>query len=318
VTVSTYRPDARYPRCILGTCCVPWTADYQFDEALFRRSVAHTLKHGTRHLYTFGTAGEGHAVSERQFQQITRAFVDEMTSAGATPMLGLISLSLAQVLDRVEWAVGLGVKQFQLSLPSWGTCTETEAFTFFERICTRFTECSFLHYNLRRAGRLLQPAEYGRIASAFENLVAVKLAGATGDDALAVHQAAPSLRLFLTEKTFAEGCARGVPAGFLVSYASMNWQLVQEYYAACLGGDADRIGTHRAQQDAVITALREAVAGAAHMDGAFDCMFVKQHLPEFPLRLLPPYAAASDEAFQRFIDGVRKCCPNWLEQGADR
>jgi dihydrodipicolinate synthase/N-acetylneuraminate lyase len=300
-------------RVIVGTCCVPWTADYQLDEPLFRRSIQLDIKSGTRYLYLFGTAGEGHSVSDRQFQQITRVFVDEMkTSGGAEPMVGLISLSLSQVIDRIEWAIGIGVRQYQLSLPSWGTCTEAEAFTFFERVCTRFPQCEFLHYNVRRSGRLLGAAEYGRLASAFPNLVSAKLAGATGEDALAIHKAAPRLKLFLTEKTFAEGRALGVLAGFLISYASLNWELAHRYYDAVVAGDTDTIATMRAEQDGVIKILRETVAGAAHMDGAFDLMFVKCHLPEFPLRLLPPYAYVSDEAYARFIEGVARQYPNWI------
>jgi dihydrodipicolinate synthase/N-acetylneuraminate lyase len=309
-TEQSPRPD----RAILGTCCIPWTADYELDERLFRRSIQLDIEHGTRYLYLFGTAGEGHAVSDRQFQHITRIFVDEIkTSGGAEPMVGLISLSLSQVIDRIEWAVGIGVRHYQLSLPSWGTCTEAEAFTFFERVCTRFPQGEFLHYNVRRSGRLLSAAEYGGISSAFPNLVAAKLAGATGEEARAIHAAAPRLKLFLTEKTFAEAHALGVPAGFLVSYASFNWQLVHRYYDAVIAGDTDTIAAMRAEQDGVIKILRETVAGAAHMDGAFDLMFVKRHLPEFPLRLLPPYASVSDEAYGRFIEGVRQQYPHWLQ-----
>ena len=310
----TEHDTARYSRCIMGTCCVPWTIDYRFDELLFRRSVQRAARDGTRHLYIFGTAGEGHAVSERQFEQITRAFADEMTQLGAQPMVGLISLSLSQILDRIEWAASIGVRQFQITLPSWGTCTELEAFTFFERICGRFTTLSFLHYNVRRAGRLLSAAQYGRLAESFPNLVAVKMAGAAGEDALAVQQVAPALRLFLTETTFADACALDVRAGFLVSYASLSWTLTKRYFEAVVTGDRATVARLREQQEGVIRIMREATGKMAHMDGAFDLMFVKRHLPEFPLRLLPPYARVSDEAFEQFIDGVRQAYPEWLEE----
>lgn len=306
--------ERRYPRCIMGTCCVPWTADFQLDEALFRRSVAHACREGTRHLYLFGTAGEGHAVSGRQFRQITDAFVDEMRGRGAAPMVGLIGTSLAETLERIEWAAARGVGGFQISLPSWGTCTEAETFAFFERVCGRFPALSFLHYNLRRAGRLLAPAEYGRLAEAFPNLVAVKMAGASGADALAVQEAAPGLRLFLTEKAFAEGCELGVEAGFLISYASMNWRLAHDFYDAGVARDLAALAVHRQAQQTVLAAMREATADAgAHMDGAFDLLFVKRYLPEFPLRLLPPYASVDDAGFARFMDLVRERCPAWLE-----
>lgn len=304
----------RYPRCIMGTCCVPWTGGYTLDETLFRLSIAHAAERGTPHLYIFGTAGEGHAVSAKQFQQITRVFTEEMVARSLEPMVGLISLSLSEVLDRIAWAGGLGVKRFQLSLPSWGTCTEAEAFSFFEQVCARFPRFEFMHYNLKRSGRLLSPTEYGRLSEAFPNLVAVKMAGASGADALAVHEAAPGLRLFLTEKAFAEAGALGVPAGLLISYASMNWRLAQAYYAAVVAGDAEAVGKHREQQTGVIELMREAVGDGPHMDGAFDLMFVKKAMPAFPLRLLPPYLPVTPEAYERFIAAVGKRYPAWLDR----
>lgn len=307
----------RYPRCVMGTCCIPWTVDYALDEPLFRDSIAHVASQGTRHLYLFGTAGEGHAVSDRQFQQITRVFADEMGRIGAAPMVGLINTSLATVLDRIEWAQSIGVTQFQVSLPSWGTCTEVETFRFFEQVCGRFPAASFMHYNLKRSGRLLAAAEYARLAEAFPNLVAVKMAGATGDDALAVQQAAPALRLFLTEKAFAEGCERGVEAGFLISYASTNWPLAHRYFDAGVAGDLETVAAHRKEQQGVLTIMREATADSgAHIDGAFDLLFVKRYLRQFPLRLLPPYTAVKDAAFERFIDGVRRQFPHWLDDAS--
>lgn len=306
--------EHRFPRCVMGTCCIPWTADFRLDETLFRRSVRHAAAHGTRHLYLFGTAGEGHAVSDRQFRQITDAFVDEMNGLGAAPMVGLISASLAQVVDRIEWAAERGVEQFQISLPGWGACTEVETFRFFEQTCGRFPTRSFLHYNVRRSGRLLAAAEYGRLAEAFPNLVAVKMAGATGADALAVQEAAPTLRLFLTEKAFAEGCELGVEAGFLISYASMNWRLARAFYDAGVARDVAALAAHRLEQQGVLQVMRDATADSgAHMDGAFDLLFVKRYLPDFPLRLLPPYTAVGEAAFGRFIDGVRERFPHWLD-----
>ena len=48
-----------------------------FEEDIFRRSVQHLLMQGIRDLYIFGTAGEGYAVTERQFDEITRVFLEE-------------------------------------------------------------------------------------------------------------------------------------------------------------------------------------------------------------------------------------------------
>ena len=306
--------ETRYDCDLMGTCCIPWTEAYTLDEQLFRQVVRHLATQGTRHLYIFGTAGEGHAVSTRQFQQITRVFAEEMRSLDCQPMVGVITPSLSEVLDRVTWAGEQGVTQFQISLPSWGTCTPDEAFVFFETVCNAFPDFQFMHYNLKRAGRLISAEEYGQLAAALPNLVAAKLAGTTAEDALAIQAAAPALRLMLTEKAFAEMCALGGDAGLLLSYASMNWGLARQFYEDAIHGRDQAVLAHRKEQQAVLALMREAVGDGPHMDGAFDTMFIKCHVPAFPLRLLPPYQAVDDEAYKRFVESVARAYPHWLSE----
>src|SRR4051812_36023428 len=108
----------RYHHCILATCCVPWNADFSFAEDIFRRQVRHLIAHGIHDLYIFGTAGEGHAVTDGQFEQITRVFLEETRGDGLRSMVGVISLSLPTVIERIERAKEMGARRFQISLPS--------------------------------------------------------------------------------------------------------------------------------------------------------------------------------------------------------
>ncbi len=86
-------PPSPAAPAILATAVVPWTDRLEFDEPAFRRQV-HAIARGlTRHIYVFGTAGEGYAVTERQFDQITRAFWASAQEAGVTPMVGVIHAS---------------------------------------------------------------------------------------------------------------------------------------------------------------------------------------------------------------------------------
>ena len=52
----------RYPSTIMVSCVIPWTADEEIDERRFRAQADAALAAGYRHLYVFGTAGEGYAV----------------------------------------------------------------------------------------------------------------------------------------------------------------------------------------------------------------------------------------------------------------
>jgi dihydrodipicolinate synthase/N-acetylneuraminate lyase len=148
--------EARYPRTILGTCCVPWNEDGTLAEGVFRASVRALAGGGLRDLYLFGTAGEGYAVTDALFERIVRVFVEETAVLGVPPMVGVISLSLPTIVERIERAAALGVERFQISFPSWGTLSDGEVEAFFRHTCGRFP-----------ALRLLPPYQ-GASEAAFE------------------------------------------------------------------------------------------------------------------------------------------------------
>ena len=58
----------------MATCVTPWDEKYEFIEGLFRQQVRQLIERLTSHLYIFGTAGEGYAVSDRQFENIATVF----------------------------------------------------------------------------------------------------------------------------------------------------------------------------------------------------------------------------------------------------
>ena len=68
----------RYEKCILATCPVPWDENYDFSEGIFRDQLRLISGNGTKHIYIFGTAGEGYAVTDSQFARITEVFSDEI------------------------------------------------------------------------------------------------------------------------------------------------------------------------------------------------------------------------------------------------
>src|SRR5688572_23473932 len=130
---------ARYKRTVLGTCCLPWRGDGRLDESIFRRTIHNLVGAGLKDLYIFGTAGEGHAVTEDDFRRVTEIFVSVMAEAGgAPPMVGVINLSLPTVLNRIAFGAALGVKTFQFCLPAWGSITDREVRQVFAEVCDRF------------------------------------------------------------------------------------------------------------------------------------------------------------------------------------
>ncbi len=289
--------NKRFPSTILATAVIPWDEEYRFQEDLFRRQVR-LLRDGlTPYIYLFGTAGEGYAVSDSQFDAIVNAFRDEMLP-GTHPMVGVVNLSLQTIIERIERCRARDIRTFQLSLPGWGTLTDREVDIFFEQTCGRFPDCQFLHYNLPRAGRVLGGDDYARLAPAHSNLVAVKFGG-SGDAAFYsdLLGKAPQIQFFLTEFGYATVRGLGQECGFLISLASCHFARARKYFDA-RGSELEMMAQELQQ---VVSAIRDAVADHGHMDGVYDKMFTKIHMPEFPLRLLPPYTAAGDQQFEAFL-----------------
>jgi dihydrodipicolinate synthase/N-acetylneuraminate lyase len=301
----------RFPACILATVVVPWTAEYQLDEGLFRHEVATLLAAGYSHLYVFGTAGEGYAVTDAQFQHVAGVFVDEMRLGGAEPMVGVISLSLGTILERIALARdSLGVRLFQISLPSWGALEEAEVRTFFDVVLGTYPDCQFLHYNLLRTKRLVTAPEYAAIAADHPNLVATKNSTDSMGRIRELIEGVPSVQHFLNEHGFLYGSLIG-ECGLLISLATLNLQRGQDYFTAGQRGDAKTLMHMEAELSRLGQALRECLGGGL-IDGAFDKVLWWLHDQRFPLRLLPPYQGASVDAAARFAAFVGENYPDWM------
>jgi dihydrodipicolinate synthase/N-acetylneuraminate lyase len=298
---------------VLATVVVPWTAELELDEGLFRREIERLLAAGYRQLYIFGTAGEGYAVDDQTFAHVSRVFVQAMTAGGAEPMIGVISPSLDVVRQRIAFARDtLGVTRFQVSLPNWGVLTLAEVRTFFDAVLGSFRECSFLHYNLMRAGRLLTGAEYAVLAADHPNLVATK----NSTDSMQrirdlLDQAAP-LQHFLNERGFCYGSLIG-ECGLLISVGTTNLAQGQRYFAAGRARDLETLLRLEGELHEIARTFHACVAadGVARIDGAYDKVLWALHEPRFPLRLRPPYAGAAPAVVDEFRAALVAHWPGW-------
>jgi len=223
--------DKRYPANILATCCIPWNEDGSLAEEIFRREIRNLRENLTRDLYLFGTAGEGYAVTDQQFDEIVRVFREETNQPDVRGMVGVISLSLPIMIERIGRAREQGIRYFQISLPAWGALTDGELKTFFKEICGRFPDCSFLHYNLMRTKRLITPDEYAVLANEHPNLVATKNSTDSEGRIQGLMAKAPQLQHFFTETGYGIGRQIG-ECGLLISMASVQFAEAKRYYEA--------------------------------------------------------------------------------------
>ena len=277
---------------MLGAVDIPWTEDFRLDEEAFRRLLKRLIRLGFDCLYVMGTAGEGYAMSDTRFRHVVEVFVDEMKRAEAKPQVGAISLSTEQVIERVRYAHGKGVRSFQISLPSWGAVSDAEMLTFFKVVCGEFPDSEFLHYNLLRTKRILTGDDYRRVVDVVPNLTSTKQS--TYDMGLirGWMVKAPELQHFFLQHSFAYGCVFG-ECSLLCSMAGLFPKLTREYFEASRSGDIARAFQIQARFVELGEGLYGHVKGT-YMDGAYDKFLVWLADPSFPRRLLPPYETFSD------------------------
>lgn len=287
----------RYPQAVLVSCEVPWDEQEQLIEEVFRREVRMALAE-FNHLYIFGTAGEGYAVDTPRFQQIVRIFHEETRGDNIYPMVGVIGLSTANLVERIGFAYDVGFRVFQISLPSWGALNDWELLTFFRDVCGAFPAAQFLHYNLPRTKRVLTGADYRRLIDAIPNLVATKNTGGGLDRAADLLQNAPELQHFFGEQNFPHGCMYGECA-LLSSFGPMSPHKAKALFEAGRSGDLVNMFKLQKEFHDMLYGVLGPLLAEGRIDGAYDKLLVRLGgLEEMPLRLLSPYQGFSEEQYQ--------------------
>lgn len=287
----------RHPQGMLGPCDTPWNAQYELDESLFRKHVSRIIALGYTEVYVMGTAGEGYAMTDSQFRNVVDVFVDVACQPGITPQIGVISLSMGQILERLDYAYGKGVRMLQISLPSWGPLSDSEMVTFFKTVCGSFPEAKFLHYNISRTKRLLNGADYSRIVDEVPNLVATK--NSTYDMGLIrdLMLKAPELQHFFLQHSFPYGCLYG-ECSLLSSLSGIFPGLTKQLFDAGSNGRIEESFDIQRRMIEIHDGIFGDVVGV-HIDGAYDKVLANIVDSDFSPRLLPPYEALPEDVVKK-------------------
>lgn len=302
---------ARYPQAILVSCEIPWDENENLLEEVFRQEIRH-LSQNFNHLYIFGTAGEGYAVDTARFQRIVRVFYEETRGDDVQPMVGVIALSTANVIERLSFAYEVGFRVFQISLPAWGALNDVELMTFFQDVCGVFPEAQFLHYNLPRARRVLEGADYIRLVEAIPNLVATKNTGSGLPRAADLMRQAPELQHFFGEANFPHGCLYG-ECSLLASLGPLTPHKSKELFAAGLARDMDKLFHLQQGFHNLLTDILGPLLAQGRMDGAYDKLLVRLGgFEAMPLRLLSPYQGFTEKDYQTCMQVLYAKYPDWV------
>ena len=306
---------ARYPQAILVSCEIPWDEHERLLEDIFRQEIRMVLEH-FNHLYIFGTAGEGYAIDSARFQQIVDIFYDETRGENVHPMVGVVGLSTANIIERIAYAHDVGFRTFQISMPAWGALNNVEVMTFFQDVCGAFPDSQFLHYNLPRAKRVLEAPDYRRLIDAVPNLVATKNTGGGMARAAALMKEAAELQHFFGESNFPHGSLYG-ECSLLASFAAMSPHKSKELFEAGRARDVAPLFELQKEFHDMLMDVLGAHLSAERIDGAYDKMLVRLGgLEAMPMRLLSPYQCFTEDEYQAAKAILHEKYPHWLAANA--
>ena len=300
----------RYEQTILVSCEIPWDDRQRFIDRIFCEQVRYLLRVGFDHLYIFGTAGEGYAVDTATFRSIAELFYAETRSAVA--QVGVIGLSTANVIERLSIAYGIGFRDFQISLPCWKPLNDDEMLSFFVDVCGAFPDARFLHYNLPRAGRLLDANHYRRIADAVPNLAATKNTCTTVTSTLSLMRKVPEIQHFLSEAMFPVGCLFG-ECSMLSSFGPLMPNRTRELFDHGRTRDLNALFAVYKKYLEVIEDVLRPLSHRELIDGAYDKIIVRLAGIAMPLRLLSPYEAFGEAELENCRRVLREKHGDWVE-----
>ena len=301
--------EKRFPQTLLCAACIPWTEDNKRDVPLCRRGVPPLCENDAGRLSPFATAGEGYAVDRAQYTQIVTEFMDVMRDyPDVIPMVGIISMSMTEVLERVRLAAALGARFFQISFPNWGAVTDAEAEIFLKTVCGTFPE-----YNSVRSKKKLGPRDYARLAQEIPNLVAVKFIAPSFNEIQEFAALDLPLRVFFLEYAYGYGALVYSEFGFLASALNCAYPVMRAYFEAGKKRDQAEIFRIHSELPVFYDVLFRNLT-SSKIDSAYDKTFLRFSIPEFPQRILPPYEGCTDAQVNAFERELRTALPRWFAQ----
>ena len=169
-----------------------------------------------------------------------------------------------------------------------------------------------MHYNNPASKKKLELAHYIKLAEIHPNLVAVKMPGMKPEETELIDYIVNKMpmQVFVGEPMFCNLSAKG-ECGLLLTALSINYQIAWDFFNAGMAkdlGEVQRI--YKGYQK-----IRDAMPDNMPMDrmgGAYDKLFFKLQMPDFPQRMLPPYESISDEDFKNFKTVVTDVVPEWI------
>lgn len=302
----------RFPDNPLTLACQPWKEDLTLDKELFADEIDRIKAYDRFTIYMGCTAGEGYVLSPRMFEENVKFFAEQVKDYKNPKMVSIITTSLAETIERVDYVKSLGINNVMFPLPSWGILRKEEAENYMSCLFSAHPDVNFIHYNHSYLARIRMYADsYSRLAKKHENFVAVKNACCEYVDIRLMAEAETPLLEYYLEFFYPLAMKWGLQPSFLPSIMCINRSKALEYYDAVRAGDDATVMKLDRDCQTIRNLMAEHLPGDRN-DCAYDKLLVRLNDPRFPVRLYPPYEPCPEESIEAFFAGLKEKLPHWF------
>lgn len=194
---------------------LPIGADDAIDMARLERAVEHMLGSGLHGIYTNGTAGEFHTLSDAEYDALHELVAGRCADAGMAYQLGASHPSGQLSLSRIRRAAALRPGAIQVVLPDWLPLRDGEALDALARMAEVAGDVPLVLYNPPYAKTQVGPELFGRLAERVPGLIGIKVPG--GDERWYARMAAAlgdRLAVFVAGHMLASGRRLGAAGSY--------------------------------------------------------------------------------------------------------
>jgi dihydrodipicolinate synthase/N-acetylneuraminate lyase len=297
-----------------------WDEDMAFDDTTYALNVQRAIEAGAHGIYTTGSTGEFYAIEYEEFKQMVDICAGKCSAAGMPLQIGCCADATAKTIRLLEYAAGKdGVGAAQVNIPYWMELTDRELLQFFKDITTACPGLPLVHYNIPRAKRFLQGADYLKILEVAPALVGVKYTFA-GSNFAALQDSmmqTPQLSYFVGENMLVSAMMLGA-RGCYSSLVATNPRYALDMYARAAAGEWDAALRMQQHASSFFGAAEEFVEerGEGCIDPVFDkglgvaagCVLGHQ-------RCRAPYIGWSDETIQAVRAYLQEHYPEFVYPG---
>jgi dihydrodipicolinate synthase/N-acetylneuraminate lyase len=198
-------------RGVWATVLLPLETDDDIDFGRVAAELDILLTTGVHGIYTNGSAGEFHTLTDAEHERLHELVADRCRTAGMPFQLGAGHPSGQLSLERIRRAAALGPDAIQVILPDWLPLHPDEVLAAVDRMARVADGVPLVLYNPPCAKTQLDPESFVRLADAVPALIGIKVPG--GDDAW-FRRMNTRLAIFVAGHTLASGIARGAAGSY--------------------------------------------------------------------------------------------------------